>query len=143
MNDINKQLYSLRMDLDLAFSEDTAVNGTLFTVPSAGHCAAVSVIVYILFSGDMLSTIIDGTSHWFNRVPANVELDVDLTGDQFGFPPVQITKAGKLYSESKIRTLKQVNDETLKRAHLLATRANMMETPIAIAKLLKYRVVDV
>ena len=84
-------LGKIRRALDSAFAPDTAILGGTPGVPSAGHCAAVAVIVQRIFGGDFVSAVVEGQSHWFNRVPLGGKtVDVDLTGDQFGRPTIQV-----------------------------------------------------
>ena len=49
--------------------------------PSTGQCAVTAVIVQQQFGGELLRTINEGDSHYFNRLPDGLE--VDLTRDQF------------------------------------------------------------
>ena len=121
---LQQTLADLRGRLEQAFSLDTAAPGFAGYAQSAGHCAAVSVIVSKLLGAAMVSTKIQGQSHWFNRITIGTEqYDLDITGDQYGFPPVQCARAEKLYPATKVRSQEEVNAETLQRARLLATRA--------------------
>lgn len=121
---------------ELKFAPDTAAGGWQNdAIPSAGHCAAVSAILYHQlavfaerFGGRVqcVSAIVNGGSHWFNRVELPDEAwDIDLTGDQFGLPPVQIAEAGTLYEGTRVRDFSELNEETLQRAALLARRAGL------------------
>jgi hypothetical protein len=71
-----------------------------------------------------MSTKLGGVSHWFNRVGG---YDVDLTGDQFGFPTVQLAPAERLYSGARPRAFGELNAETLLRAQRLAERAGLSD----------------
>lgn len=82
--------------------------------PSAGHCAVVAVLVRNIFGGDMVSTKIDGKSHWYNRLPDGMY--IDLTGDQFGRPDIQAAKYAPLYPDTVFRKESDVNEETRLRA---------------------------
>lgn len=107
------ELVLLRKALDQVFSPETAFDGVLDErVPSKGHCAVVALVVWQHFGGRLISAIVEGRSHWFNRVDG---YDVDLTGDQFGFPAVQMVPEGQLYSEARIRFIDDVSNETAKR----------------------------
>jgi hypothetical protein len=125
MNDletIQTTLKKLRLGLDSSFSTDTAVPGTLSTIPSAGHCAAVTVIVKSLLGGDLLSTKVQGISHWVNRLYLdNDTYEVDLTGDQFGYHTVQISP-NELYPDETLRSIRDINEETFNRAEKLAKK---------------------
>lgn len=117
-------LVEMRCRLEVVFAADTASPGSSDVVPSAGHCAAVAVIVFAEFGGSLLSTTVQGVSHWFNRVELDgSQVDTDLTGDQFGFPCVQCAPPQELYVTPRLREVAHLNVETLKRAGLLATRA--------------------
>jgi hypothetical protein len=116
------ELWTLRQRIEREFRPDTANPGTPDRgPPSAGHCAAVAAIVQAIFGGDFISTKIDGVSHWYNRVGA---FDIDLTGDQFGFPPVQILRS-PLYPDSRTRDPSELNEATRARARLLAERCKL------------------
>jgi hypothetical protein len=132
-NALMEALESLRKRLDTAFRSDTAAQGFAGSTPSAGHCAAVAVIVRELLGGDTVSTHIDGHSHWLNRIRvAGRSMDVDLTGDQFGRPGLQMADAGTLYPETRVRSRTEVTTETLARALVLAQRADLTEAVVTI-----------
>jgi hypothetical protein len=116
----------LRRSLERHFQADTAAEGYTGTAASAGHCAAVALIVQHAFGGDLVSAPTSQGSHWFNRIRAEgVELDVDLTADQFGYDPVRISPAGHLCSGSAIRSMEDVFPETIDRSRRLADRAGL------------------
>jgi len=132
---LRTDLLNLRARLEKGFSPDTAVNGLQNDVPSAGHCAAATAIVWETLGGSLVSTSIRGMSHWFNRVQADDQLlDLDITGDQFGYPAVQIKPAEELYPYTRERSPDELNDETLHRAALLARRAGLSEVAEALEK---------
>lgn len=75
----------------------------------------------------MLSTLIVGQSHWFNRTRlCGFEWDVDLTGDQFGHPAIQLAGRGLLYAAGRERPWSDLSAETLSRASVLAIRAGLL-----------------
>ena len=130
----------LRSRLEIAFAPDTAADGFKGSAASTGHCAAVAAIVYEILGGDMISTKTGRQSHWLNRLHDHERsVDVDLTGDQFGLPPIQITKAGELYAETRLRFSSELSPETLVRARLLAERAGLTAAVRAINDRLKSR----
>jgi hypothetical protein len=132
---LREKLATLRGRLEEAFRPDTAALGFPGTAPSAGHCAAVSAIVYEMLGGEMISTLVEGHSHWLNRLSvAGRALDVDVTGDQFGRPQLQIAEAGHLYPDTRVRVRDDLADETLARARILAERAGLEEAARAIAR---------
>jgi hypothetical protein len=129
-DDLELRARELRARLDPWFSPETAVPGTLWegAPSSTGHCAAVALIVQASMGGELQSTTVNGVSHWFNRIEATAgRLDVDITGDQFGRPRVQIKEAGELYPQTRSRAAGDVAPETLERAMVLSERAGLME----------------
>jgi hypothetical protein len=72
---------------------------------------------------------VDGELHLFNRIEqqAHTEMDVDLTGDQFGRGPVQIAETGQLYGETLVFHAHEMHQETLERAARLAERSGLTE----------------
>lgn len=127
------KLEDLRQRLELAFAPDTALPRAVVgqppeCTPSSGHCAVVSAIVREAFGGDLVSASVNGESHWFNRVQVHGDaFDVDLTGDQFGFPRLQIAPPASLYEGTRRRMPEDLNVETLQRAVTLAERAHLID----------------
>ena len=131
---------SLRHRLEQGFGPETAAQGFQGTTPSTGQCAAASTIIHRILGGELVSARVSGVSHWFNRITiGDKQVDLDLTGDQFGFPPIQISEAGHLYDSSRVRLPGELNVETLCRARLLAERAHLAEAQDAIAQTLRER----
>lgn len=119
---------SLREQLAPAFSVQTAQPGTQGNTASAGHCAAVAAIVACSLGGQLVSTYVQGASHWFNRFGVGEsQIEVDLTGDQFGRSAIQIGNSGELYGTVRVRSFDELNLETLRRARLLAERAGLLD----------------
>ena len=122
---IINDLWILRGELERAFAYDTSFDPSRWTLenPASGHCAAVSYLIWQRFGGNMVSAKVHGESHWFNRIyySASIDADVDLTGDQFGLPPFQIS-ARELYPDSRVRHSCEVNVETRLRTKMLASR---------------------
>jgi hypothetical protein len=132
---LKTELVKIRVRLEKNFSSDTALNGLQSIIPSTGHCASVAAIVWKTFGGLLMSANINGVSHWFNRIQIDDQLvDFDLTGDQFGYPMVQMEPAGKLYSNAWRRSPEELNDDTLRRAVLLARRAGFFEAAESLEK---------
>jgi hypothetical protein len=120
-------LANLRARLEPAFGPETAVKqSTRSESASAGQCSAVATIVRAMLGGELVSAHVDTQSHWFNRVPVGgVLFDIDITGDQFGLPPIQMARRGKLYGGSRVRQPVEVDENTRRRAALLARRAGV------------------
>lgn len=126
LDELHTQLAALRARLDPAFARDTAAPGFHGTTPSTGHCAAAAVIVNAEFGGAFVSATVDGASHWFNRVRVGEdEIDIDITGDQFGLAPLRVAKKGDLYGNARLRSPKDITVATLTRARRLAERAGL------------------
>ena len=135
MDRLRAELLELRARLDKSFSPDTALSGLQSEVPSAGHCAAAAAIVWKMLGGSLVSTSLKGISHWFNRIRVDDQLlDLDITGDQFGYPTIQFKPAEELYPYTRERSPDELNDETLHRAALLARRAGLSEVAKALEK---------
>jgi hypothetical protein len=131
IDELRNRVASIRGALEPAFASDTALDQMSGPVPSAGHCAAVAVLVNDLLGGTLVSAIVNGQSHWFNRVQAgNGVVDVDVTGDQFGLESIRIGAAGTLYEDTRVRTHEEVHEETFVRATKLGTRAGLERTQI-------------
>ena len=130
------KLRTIRSRLEGAFSHETAMPGSQCEQPSAsGHCAATAIVVQEEMGGELVSTVHAKQSHWFNRFTDEYgqEVDADITGDQFGGPRVQVGRADSLYPlPAKRRTITDVEQETLKRAELLARRAGLYEVAEAL-----------
>lgn len=129
-----QRLYEIRQSLDCVFAPDTAVMGAAGATRSYGHCGAVAVILHRLLGGEYVSAIVDGQSHWFNRIQfGGKTLDIDLTGDQFGRPAIQAhfrdDVGCDLYPGARLRRADEVNADTLRRAELLAERAGLELPP--------------
>lgn len=137
---LRDELAQLRAKIEPVFRKDTAVPGTASLIPSAGHCAAVAAIAQATIGGDLVSTIVEGQSHWFNRFAiGSASYDGDVTGDQFNLEPVRISAAGTLYPNVSLRSVGQLNDETLRRALRLAKRAGLTTAASKLAAHLKAR----
>jgi hypothetical protein len=110
---IENKLRDLRKDLEKCFAAETVY---FFNeeVTSTGHCAIVAAIIYKRFGGDLVSAYVNGIKHWFNKID---NYYIDLTGDQFGFDPVQIKK--DLYEDCLIREWAHLNSTTLERLEIM------------------------
>jgi hypothetical protein len=124
--DLREVAEEVRALLEPVYSPDTAAPGFPRTSTSAGQCAATAALLRQFIGGSFASAKVHGLSHWFNRiVVGTIEYDVDLTGDQFGRPTIQIARAGALYDETRERSDSELNDETKQRARVLATKAGL------------------
>lgn len=122
-----RALGRIRARLELAFSPETRSPAhSKSETPSAGQCAAAALVVQQLIGGKVVSAQVQGESHWFNRIEYEGRCwDADLTGDQFGFPRVQLSAAGSLYPDGRVRDHSHVAPETLDRVRRLKSRAGL------------------
>ena len=126
IEELRNRIASIRSALEPAFASDTALDQMSGPVPSAGHCAAVAVLVNDLLGGMLVSALVNGQSHWFNRLQVgNGVLDVDVTGDQFGLEPIRVGPLGSLYEHTRVRSREEVHEETFARAVKLGIRAGL------------------
>lgn len=67
----------------LGWGRDTSADPNNWTSarPSYGQCAVTALAVQATFGGDLLRTLNEGVSHYWNRLPDGSE--VDHTRDQF------------------------------------------------------------
>lgn len=123
---LRQTLAEIRARLEPSFSSEFAKGGVSGRASSAGHCAVVSLIIRDLLGGELVSSVVNGESHWFNRlITADGAIDVDITADQFGLDSVRIAAAGKLYSATRVRSESEVAPETLRRSQLLRDRTGL------------------
>jgi hypothetical protein len=126
LDQLRNSLTQMRAILDPVFSPDTALGGIGGNVASIGHCAAVAAIVQHTLGGSLVSALVQGESHWFNRFQIGSKLvDADITGDQFGFPTVRLAPMGTLFDGTRERLPTELSNETVKRSAVLAQRAGL------------------
>lgn len=117
---VKKQMEEVRECFDDIFSADTAYDSKNYKGGSHGHCAVVAAILKKKFGGDMYSTTINGQSHWFNQIIVDeIAYDVDITGDQFGLPAVQVGEPYTLYQDNRLRHEEQFDMDTVWRVMML------------------------
>ena len=95
-SNLKKELQTIREAMDNVFACDTAFGDCNNNSMASGHCMLSALILQDLYGGQIKSGKIDGVPHYWNRL---CHVDVDLTGDQFGKPAIQIKK-GSLYPDS-------------------------------------------
>jgi hypothetical protein len=75
-------LADLELAVRRAWGADTSASATWSAdCPSAGQCAVTALVVQDYLGGDLLRAVVCGESHYWNRLPSLLELD--LTADQF------------------------------------------------------------
>ena len=115
-----KAVEVFRRQVAVGWSAETANDEKDHEIRSTGQCAATAVVFQQVFGGVMVSTMVEGVSHWYNQVG---EYDIDLTGDQFGHAPIRMVPKGSLYNDARERTHEEVDGATALRAMLLALKA--------------------
>jgi hypothetical protein len=123
LTDLLNIALAVRGQLDVGFDSQTAAPGTNRIELSSGQCAAAAIILQSVIGGNFVSAKVASVSHWFNRVARQAQFfDIDITGDQFGFPAVRIAPAGTLYEGTRVRDRTELNANTIQRARRLAAR---------------------
>jgi hypothetical protein len=56
--------------------------------PAWGQCAVTALVLQDEFGGELLRGLVNGVSHYFNRLPDGT--DIDLTREQFGSGPIEV-----------------------------------------------------
>jgi len=87
-------LTKLRKAVQQVFACDTAFGPCKLDRPSTGHCMLVAMIVQDRFGGCVLAGEVNEIPHYWNRLEdqEGQRWQADLTGDQFGRPPIQFDK---------------------------------------------------
>lgn len=120
--ELKNELILFREKLESSFSKETSLYNEECEIKSSGHCAIVSYILHKQINAEMMSTIIDNKSHWFNSIKLDEGVvQFDLTADQFGYNKVRI-RFGELYNNSKTRNESELNEETLNRVKILESK---------------------
>jgi hypothetical protein len=72
------------MNIMRAWDYDTSSDATNWREdnPAWGQCAVTALVVQDLLGGDLLRGLVNGVSHYWNRLPNGQE--IDLTIQQFG-----------------------------------------------------------
>lgn len=76
--DLDELASALRLSWDAETSSDPSWAAS---VPSQGQCAVSALVVQDEFGGDLIRAVVQGVSHYWNRLPSGSE--VDVTRDQF------------------------------------------------------------
>ena len=84
--DMCKSLLPLREAMELVFSCDTAYGTCKSYNPAAAHCFMASALLQDLYGGQIVYGEVGMVPHYWIKIGRRY---VDLTGDQFGRPPVQ------------------------------------------------------
>ena len=98
VTELKKNLKPIRAAMDEVFACDTAFGDCLPGRPSAGHCVLAAMVIQDLFGGQIMGGDIKSgkrgvVPHYWNKIDG---ISIDVTGDQFGKPPIQV-KRGNLY----------------------------------------------
>lgn len=142
IDQLDTKINSIRSTLEPHFRQDTAYKGMKGRTPSSGHCSIVALINYYMIPGaGMRSTGMQKDSHWFNSFDP-LDFEFDITGDQFGKPPVMADPLGSIWPNAVPRDVSEVDEDTVLRAITLASRAGLVSAVSSLNKLLKIRVTE-
>lgn len=124
LSELYQKAHEIRSALEPAFGPETRYLAAATEPASSGHCTVAAIFVQKELGGDFVSATVNDASHWFNRITLqdNLEFDLDVTGDQFGLPCVQLAFAGDLYVGTRLRNTREITSETWERAHILEQR---------------------
>jgi hypothetical protein len=78
------ELEHLAGELAGAWCRETSAQPTEWTEenPALGQCAVSALVVQDVLGGDLIQAVVNGISHYWNRLDSGEELD--FTRDQFG-----------------------------------------------------------
>jgi hypothetical protein len=73
-----------------AWTRETSVDphGWSDANPAWGQCAVTALLIQESEGGELIRAEVDGTSHYWNRLPSGIE--VDLTREQFGDRQIRV-----------------------------------------------------
>jgi hypothetical protein len=81
-----QSLAPLREAMELVFSCETAYGTCKTYNPAAAHCFMASALLQDLYGGEIVFGEVGGVPHYWAKIGGRF---IDLTGDQFGRPPIQ------------------------------------------------------
>lgn len=84
--DVCESLKPLREAMELVFSCETAYGTCKSYNPAAAHCFMASALLQDLYGGEIVYGEVGMVPHYWVKIGRRY---VDLTGDQFGRPPIQ------------------------------------------------------
>ena len=84
--DVCESLKPLREAMELVFSCETAYGTCKSYNPAAAHCFMASALLQDLYGGEIVYGEVGMVPHYWAKIGRRY---VDLTGDQFGRPPIQ------------------------------------------------------
>jgi hypothetical protein len=85
--EIARRLDELACKLERSWARETSADPVHWTAENSayGQCAVTALVVQDHFGGELLRARVNGISHYWNRLPAGLE--VDFTRKQFGSNP--------------------------------------------------------
>lgn len=111
---------SLVQAIQQSWDGDTSVTSDwTASRPSRGQCAVTALVVQDYLGGDLLRATVEGTSHYWNRLPDGQI--IDLSREQFDlFEPIDIERRTREYVLSYPDTAERYRKLALRtRNHLL------------------------
>lgn len=85
--EIARRVDDLALRLEDSWTRETSADPVHWSAENSayGQCAVSALVVQDHFGGELLRARVDGISHYWNRLPTGLE--VDLTRKQFGSNP--------------------------------------------------------
>lgn len=87
--DLSSELAPIRHAMEQVFDCSTSFGDCSLERPSTGHCFLASMFLQDTFGGEILFGEVEKIPHYWNRIDG---LEIDLTGDQFRQPAVQVRR---------------------------------------------------
>lgn len=110
-----RDIYQIRQYVSWGWCNETVSGPDGDAMDSYGQCAVTALWVLERYGGSLVSARVNGVSHWYNYTE---NLYVDLTGDQFGYPEIQISN-DPIYPNSKFRSFDEIDGATWNRYQIL------------------------
>jgi len=87
--DLSSELAPIRHAMEQVFDCSTSFGDCSLERPSTGHCFLASMFLQDTFGGEIVFGEVKQIPHYWNRIDG---LEIDLTGDQFRQPAVQVRR---------------------------------------------------
>jgi len=121
--ELARRLDDLARRLEGSWTRETSADPPHWSAGNSayGQCAVTALVVQDYFGGELLRARVDGISHYWNRLPAGLE--VDLTRKQFGSNPHVPT--GELKSREFVLSFPETVDRYLSLRRALGVDAEL------------------
>ena len=121
--EIARRVDDLARRLEDSWTRETSADPLRWSAENSayGQCAVSALIVQDHFGGELLRARVDGISHYWNRLPTGLE--VDLTRKQFGSNPY--VPAGEVKSRDFVLSFPETADRYLSLRRALGVDAEL------------------